>query len=145
MGSNTTLLGCEGRGLPPPVCVSGASGAVCGREGRRCVCSNANEHVGCVRAGAVSRHPMTARSCETNVRTVMLSHSVYAPLAEATTGRARDVIRVRKRNEHAERFEKMGQNTVIEQDTKSSNTVVTSGRDAENGEGVKSKVRWRWR
>ena len=88
---------------------------------------------------------MTARSCETNVRTVMLSHSVYAPLAEATTGRARDVIRVRKRNEHAERFEKMGQNTVIEQDTKSSNTVVMSGRDAENGEGVKSEVRWRWR
>ena len=57
---------------------------------------------------------MTARSCKTNMRTVMLSHSVYAPLAEATTGCARDVIHVCKCNEHAERFKKMGQNTVIE-------------------------------
>ena len=116
MGSNTTLLGCEGRGLPPPlrVCIHGASGAVCRHEGRHCVCSNANKHVGCVQAGAVSRHPMTARSCKMNMRTVMLSHSVYAPLAEATTGCARDVIHVCKCNEHAERFKKMGQNTVIE-------------------------------
>ena len=46
------------------------------------MCSNANEHVGGVRAGAVSRHPMMARLCETNAHTVMLSHSVYAPVVK---------------------------------------------------------------